>query len=87
MVSVSYKCISGMMIKENLEDKAHIFTPKDYILQAVRQVGIILGQEKLDYSNLKLHLGPYCQLHEKTRNDMTPRTVVSISLKPKNDGG
>ena len=48
---------------------------------------MILGYYKPDYSNLKLDFGKYCKVYEETINYMTPRSVVGIALKPKNDRG
>ena len=87
-VFVPYKRMPSMVIKENLKDNVHwhnIFTPKDYILQAIAPEVIILGQDKPDYPNLKLDVVQYCQEYERTRNNMTPRSVGGISLIPKND--
>ena len=57
------------------------------MLQAIGPAGMILGQEKSDYSNIKLEFGQYFQVYEKTRNSMTPRIVVGIALRPKNYRG
>ena len=79
-----------MMIKAKLEYKVNwhnIFTPKYYILQTIGPVGMILGQDKLDYSNIKLDFGKYCQVYKNNRNSMTPRSVDRIVLRPKNDRG
>ena len=48
---------------------------------------MILGQEKTDSSNIKLEFGQFCQVYEKTRNNMTPRIVGGIALIPINDRG
>ena len=48
---------------------------------------MILGKEKPYYSNLKLEFGKFCQVYENTRNDMTPRSLGGIALRPKNDRG
>ena len=77
-----------IMIEDNLEDKVHwhnIFNTKYYTLQAIGIAGIILGKKKPDHSNNKQDFGQYCQVYEKTRNNMTPRNVVSIALRHKND--
>ena len=78
------------MIEANLEDKVHwhnVFTPKYYISQAIGPEGMILCQEKTDYSNLKLDFGQYYQLYEKTRNNMAPRSVGGIAIRPKINRG
>ena len=70
-----------IMIRANLEEKIHwnnIFTPKDYISQAIGLAGMILRQEKPVYPNLKLDVGKYCQVYEKTRKEMMPRSVGFI---------
>ena len=77
-------------IEAKLKGKVHlhnIFTPKYYISQAIGPAGIILGQDKPDYSNLKLNFVQYCQVYEKTGNKMTPRSIGGIALTPKNDRG
>ena len=77
-------------IKANLEDKVHwnnIFTPKYYILQAIRPSGIILSQDKPDYSNIKLEFSQYCQVYEETSNNIIHRRLGGIELRPKNDRG
>ena len=82
--------MSMIMIEANLEYKFHwdnIFTPKCYISQAIGPAGMILGQEKTDYPNLKLESGQYFQVYKKTRNGTTSMIVGVISLKPKNDSG
>ena len=48
---------------------------------------MILVQDKPDYSNLILDFGQYCQVYEKTRNDMTPRGMGGIALRLKNYRG
>ena len=62
MVSVPYKCTPSRIIKANPEDKVYwrnIFTPKYYILQATRPAGMILGEYKPNYPNLKLDFVQY----------------------------
>ena len=89
-VSTPYKCTPRIMIEANLEDKVNrnkSFTPRDYILQSIRPSGMILGQDKPDYPNLKLDFGQYCQVYENTRNDMIPRRVGGIVPRPKRDRG
>ena len=79
-----------IVIKTNTEDKVHwhnLFTSKYYISEAIGTEGIILGQDKPNYSNIKLDLGQYFQVCENTRNNMTSRSVGGISLRPKNDRG
>ena len=87
---VPYKEMPSITIKANLEEKFHchkIFTPEYYTSQAIGPARMILGQDKPYYSNLKLEFGQYCQLYENNRNNMTPRSVDGIALRPKNDRG
>ena len=73
-------------IEENLEETFqwnNIFTSKDYISQAIETSGIILGQDKPDYFNIKLDFCQYFQVYENTRNDMTPRSVDGIVIRHK----
>ena len=82
--------MSRITIKANTEDKVHwhnIFTPKYYISKAIGPAGMIISQDKTDYSNLTMDFGKYCQLYLKTRNKMTPRSVGGIVLRPKNNRG
>ena len=48
---------------------------------------MILGQDKPDYSNLKLDFGKYYQVYKYTRYYMTHRSVGGIFLIPKNVRG
>ena len=48
---------------------------------------MILGQYKPYYYNLKMYFGQYCQVYEKTRNNMTPKSVGGTALIPKNYRG
>ena len=61
--SVLYKHMPRIMMEANLEYKVqwNIFIPKYYISQAFRPQGMILGQDKLDYYNLKMDFGQYFQ--------------------------
>ena len=89
-VSIPYKRMQVITIEANLEDKVHwhnIFTPICYTLQALGPSGMILGQDKSYYSNLKLEFGQCCQVYKNTGNDMTPRILGGIALRPKNDRG
>ena len=79
-----------IMIKANLEYKVHccnIFNPKYYLSKAIIPEGMILGKDKPDYPHIKLEFDQYCQVYEETRNNMTPRSVVGIALRPKKDRG
>ena len=87
---IPYKCMTRTIIEKNLEDKVHwnnIFTPKDFISQAIEPSVMIPGNDKPDYSNLKLGFGKYCQVYEKTGNDMMSRSVGGTALSPKHDRG
>ena len=48
---------------------------------------MILKKDKPDYPNLKLEFGQYCQVYEKTRNEMTTRIMNGIEIRPKDDRG
>ena len=76
-------------MEANLEDKVqwNIFTPKYYISQDIGPSGIIFGQDKPNYSTFKLDFDQCFQVYEKTRNDMTPRILGGIALRPKNYRG
>ena len=55
-----YKQFPRVMINENLKDKVHwlnAFPPKDYIHPNTGPAGLILGNGKSDYNNLKLDFG------------------------------
>jgi hypothetical protein len=85
-----YKRMPRVMINENLKDKVswlNVFKPKDYIHPVTVPSGMILGDKKSDYNNLKLDFGQYCQVYDGTSNDQNSRSVAAIALRPRNNRG
>ena len=48
---------------------------------------MVLGHDRSDYSNITLDFGQYCQVYEKTRDSMTPKSMCGIEIISKNDRG
>ena len=62
----------------------NFFVPRDYISDTLSPGAIITGRV-YDYNLLCGHgtqFGEYVRTHEKTTNDMKPRTVSAITLRP-----
>ena len=88
--ALPYKKLPGIMIDSNIQEKItwlNQFPPKNYISPAIGPAGMILGTPKLNYSNLKLDFGQYCQVHDSTTNTPKSRSVGAIALRPKNSRG
>ena len=84
--SLPYERIPKVMIIANLEDKCHwlnAFAPQDYICPNISPAGMILGEQPVDFNNLKLDFGQYCEVHDGTDNSQRPRSIGAIALRPK----
>lgn len=88
--SLPFKRIPGIMIDANIQDKVtwlNQFTPHDYISNTIGPAGMILGSPPVNYHNLKLDFGQYCQVHDGTDNTQSAQSVGAIALCPKNTQG
>ena len=88
--SLPYKKLPGIMIDANIQDKItwlNQFPPTDYLSDSIGPSGMILGTPKVDYNNLCLDFGQYCQVHDGTTNTARSRSVGAIALRPKNSRG
>lgn len=85
-----YKRIPGIMIDNNIEENScclNNFAPKDYISDTISPAGMILGRDKVDFNNLKLDFGQYCEIHDGTDNTQKPHIIRAIALRPKDNSG
>ena len=88
--TLPYSKIPGLMVDANLQDKItwlNQFCPHNYFSTTIGPSGMILGTPTLNYKNLKLDFGQYCQVHDGTSNTQKPRSVDAIALRPKNNTG
>jgi hypothetical protein len=59
----------------------NVFPPKDGVHQTLGPRALITGG-RLEHKRCRLPFGQYVHTHEKTFNDMTPRTIGALALRP-----
>ena len=88
--STPYRRVPNIMIQHLMERVIHFliaFPTSTGISQERSPANLILGRPNLDYNNLTLAYGAYCQVYIGTTNTQRQRTVGAIALRPSNERG
>ena len=87
---VPFPKVPHIMIEHLLERIAmnlNAFPTETGISSDLKPAAIVLQQPNMDYNNIALAYGAYCQAYTKTDSSMRQRSIGAIALRPSNERG
>ena len=88
--ALPYRRYTKLMVYSLVENAIYwlnTFPTSTGVIQQLSPASIVLGKSRPDFSKPHIAFGSYAMVYNSTNNNMSPRTIPAIALKPSNQHG